>query len=485
MKRHFKTILILAFLAVINIRCTGTSGGSDAPPGATPMAARTYQYHTLATSELKPIEVQLLTAQSITEIGTLPTGAIYNSSTHTFRWIPKKGQAGDYNFILGVTSANVEHRLTVTVDPLTETQLKTGPLDVYEDGDVGYVFVHGAGDVDRCTDALDLEEYWGDTKNIIAPDTLRRKIVCYDGRNDAEDSALQVAQQILQADCGKYNRCVIITHSMGGLILNHILTHTRVPTLTDPKPSLFDNRFLYQQVKNRALFVISLGSSAGGSKVANIVEDPTSYGLPVSIISFIEALTGYGPSGYTRSNFVSYATRTLAPITEDTEVPFFMVAGFSERQVDEYAGGIINNAELPRLFNEDAELTSLDQIATFRSRSDGLVSFRSACGVASDVVDDGPGRLASLAQQFQYCFQAPKKANFYPWFVTNLNHYLLASPVYNCSNSTSPCRTLFANTTSQTMVEDPNFAQQNAAQVIRTKLTSNVQAYDPTYYIQF
>ena len=485
MQRQLKTILIFSALAIFNISCTDSTSQSDAPPGATPMAARTYEYHTLATSELKPLTVQLDTTKSISEIGNLPEGASYNSTTKTFRWIPKKGQAGDYNFILGVTSANVEHRLTVTVDPITETQLKSGPLDVYNDGDVGYIFVHGAGDTDRCADAQDLDEYWGDTKNIIAPDTVNRKIVCYDGRNDAEVSALQVAQQIMQSTCGRYNRCVIITHSMGGLIMNHILTHTREPNLTDPKPSLFENRFLYQQVKNRTLFVISLGSSAGGSKVANIVEDPTSYGYSVGIINFIEAMTGYGPSGYTRSNFISYATRTLAPITADTEVPFFMVAGFSEKQVDEYAGGIINNAELPRIFNSDSELSTLDQVASFRSRSDGLVSFRSACGVASDVVDEGPGRLASLAQQFQYCYQAPKKANFYPWFAINLNHYLLASPVYNCSNSTNPCRSLFATPTASTMVEDGNFAQKNAAQIIRTKLTSNLQMYDPIHYVQF
>lgn len=484
--KTLKSFGLLITLSLINIHCTGSTG-SDAggPPGATPMPPRTLQTHTLGAMELKPIEIQLDTTKSVPDVGSLPLGARYDGNTKTFRWIPKKGQAGDYNFVLGTTTANVEHRLTVTVDPVSETQLKQGPFDLYKDGDVGYIFVHGAGDADRCADTQNLEEYWGETKNIIAPDTTNRKVVCYDGRKDAEESAQQVAQQILQADCGKFNRCIIITHSMGGLILNHILTHTRAANTQDIKPSLYDNRFLYQSVKNRALFVISLGSSAGGSKVADIVEHPTDYGFPQSIVNYIQALTGYGPSGYTRSNIVYYATQVLAPITDDTEVPFFMVAGFSEKQIDEYPNSVVNNSEMQKIFNGDYELMTLDQVALFRSRSDGLVSFRSACGVASGNVEDGPGRFATLAQHFQYCYSAPKKTNFYPWFATNLNHYLLASPTYDCTNSISPCRVLLANAEQGTMVEDPTFYKKNAAEVIRTKLTSNLTGYEQTLHVQF
>lgn len=491
MKTIVQKLSLLALLLLLNIRCSGAlTGGagntSDGPPGATPLAPRTIQIHTAIADELKPLTVQLETSKYLPYLDApLPFGATYNGNTQTLRWIPKKGQAGVYSFVLGVTNDNVEHRLTLTVNPATEVQLKTGPYDIYQDGDVGYIFVHGAGDADRCTDTQDLEEYWGETKNIIAPYAAQRYVVCYDGRKDAEESAQKVAQQILQADCGKFNRCIIITHSMGGLIMNHILTHTRTPTINDPKQSLFDNRFLYQAVKNRALFVISLGSSAGGSKVANMVEHPQDYGIDQSIVDFIQSTTGYGPSGYTRSNEVYYATHVLAPINEDPEVPFFMVAGFSEKIVDEYEGQNINNSELPKIFNSDYELMALDEIAQFRSRSDGLVSFRSSCGVASDVVDDGPGRNASLIQQFQYCYQAPKKPNFYPWFAINLNHYLLASPTYDCNNTTNPCRVLFANAQNNTMAQDPGLAKKNAAQVIRAMLTRNFSQYNGTVNVQF
>jgi len=489
--RTIKNSTLLAALLLLTVRCTGTSGssnGESGPPGATPLAPRTIQQHNLTATELKPISLQLQTSKAIPSLDTLPPGALYDGNTQTLRWIPKKGQAGEYNFVLGVTNNNVEHRLKVTVNSVSESQLRTGPFGIYKDGDVGYIFVHGAGDVDRCANSQDLEEYWGSSKNVIAPPgTAPRQVVCYDGRKDAEESAAQVAQQILQADCGAYNRCIIITHSMGGLILNHILTHTRTANADDPKPILFDNRLLYQAVKNRALFVISLGSSAGGSKVANMVEHPEQYGIDQSVINFIKAQTGYGPSGYTRSNETNYATQVLAPITADPEVPFFMVAGFSPKIVDEYAdSSTIDSNEFQKIFNNDYELTALDTIAQFKSRSDGLVSFRSACGVASSNVEDGPGRIATIDQQLQYCYQAPKKANFYPWFAINLNHYLLASADgYNCSNSTNACRAYFANSITHTMEYHSFFANKNAAEIIRSKLTSGAASYNGNFDIVF
>lgn len=63
-------------------------------------------------------------------------------------------------------------------------------------------------------------------------------------------------------------------HSMGGLMLEHMFTHIRAPSSKDREPDFYKHRDLYAQVHKKVLFVVAVASAAGGSKVADIIEDP-------------------------------------------------------------------------------------------------------------------------------------------------------------------------------------------------------------------
>lgn len=258
-------------------------------------------------------------------------------------------------------------------------------------------------------------------------------------------------------------------------MLEHMFLHTRAPTASDPEPRMFDQRDLYKAVRERTLFVVSLASAAGGSDSASIVNEDGPRQVGQEAIGVISRVLGANDDA-TRNLVVSYASHVVAPYSEDPGVPFFMVAGFSERTTAEQSGflGSIFNVltdQVPLIvFNGNRELALLDSVVLYQARSDGLVDFRSSCGIASDVEGEGPGRNANLDDHFRYCWNARKKANHYVWFLANLNHYLITGQPYDCRNADVPCVALFPDPAHGTFTMNRNFTGLNAMQVVRQRL---------------
>jgi hypothetical protein len=486
MKHILRVILALLLLAGFQ-NCTGgfkvlSSGNSDGVlsenSSATPTAVPSpFPLFVGNISELQSVTVKIDGAGIVSFPSGLPKGALYDQSLRRFNWIPTRGQAGNYN-IKVFEDGKEKGFIGLSVAGLNETQLHTiGPPFIYSDGDVGYIFVHGRGDLDRCANPAELAAYWGSGPATVEPDPALRLIACYDGRKAVADTAAGVAQQILNANCGKYNKCIIFTHSMGGLMLEHMFTHTRAAVGTDPVPSMFANKDLYQAVKDRTLFVVSLASAAGGSVAASVLNSDGRIRLDEETTSAIGRLFGANDDSI-RNLVVSYATHVVAPITEDPGVPFFMVPGFTEKTAAE-AGGIFGSLfdltfnNLPRVvFNSNRELALLDSYIQYRSRSDGLIDLRGGCGIASDREDEGPGRSATLDQHFRYCWSAPKKPNHYVWFLSNLNHYLITGQSYDCRNTEAPCVTVFPDANQGTFIMDRSLIGLNAMEVARLLLNN-------------
>jgi hypothetical protein len=426
-------------------------------------------------SELQSVFIPLDGKGELSFPDGLPKGLVYQSGLRQLSWIPTRGQAGSYQ--LKVQEDGVEKGLVrLRVAAVSDNQLKIGgPPFLYRDGDIGYIFVHGAGDVDRCTNPADLAAYWGAGPAVVAPDATNRTIVCYDSREAVANVARSVANQILASPCGRLNRCVIFTHSMGGLLMEHILLHIREAQPSDPVPQMYTERILYQAVKERTLFVVSLASAAGGSKAASIVNSQGMFPLTQEAIGSLTRIIGFNDNA-TRNLAVPYASNIVAPYLEDPGVPFFMIAGFTEKTLAEesgFLGGVfnvtLNNIPLV-VFNGDRGLATVDSLALYNSRSDGLVDLRSACGVASDREDDGPGRSVSLEEHFRYCWNSPKKANHFVWFLSNLNHVLIPKLAFNCRNATAPCVALFPNPVSGTFSMDAGLTGLSAMEIARRKL---------------
>jgi hypothetical protein len=219
------------------------------------------------------------------------------------------------------------------------------------------------------------------------------------------------------------------------------------------------NSGTFQQAKSRVLMVISLSSAAGGTKVADYLENPSNQGL-ITISNLVNTMH-LNTAAY-QDLTVQNSTHTYAPFNLDPGVPFFMVAGFSP-----VLFGAIGAAPT-QIFNGDLDLPLVDSVVQPGSRGDGLVDFRSACGVASDDNNNGPGYTASLAQQFQYCATAPKKPNHFAWFAINLNHYLTAGSNGQCLNSVNPCQTFVYQ--NGNMVHANQYDRLDTGQIIRTNL---------------
>jgi hypothetical protein len=425
------------------------------PPPPTPVTP------TLAFSltELTPFSANL---PSLAGVSGLPAGAVFDQKSNSLRWIPQKGQAGVYT--IPGNQANVQ--LTVS----SPASLNQGPPSTYPDGTVGFVYVHGLSQENYCLNPGDLAAYWGLTPQLLSPAPGSSTLSCYDGTRPVEESALIVAQQIMQASCGTHNKCVIVAHSMGNLVMEFILTHARAATAADPEPALFANAALFQQVKSRVIFVISLASAAGGSKIASILTDPGQSSTVQRYAGEFAAVMGQN-SPATRSLAVARATTVLAPVNADPGVPFFMVGGFTAQTSNDYGGisAILGNIPLT-VYDGDLRYAALDPIVRFSARSDGMVDFRSACGVASVNQDDGPGYGAPLQSQLQYCVSAPKKPSHYLWFLSNLNHSVIATPWANCLNASNTCLSYFNNSSGSGLDFNPAYYGLSSVQVIRSKL---------------
>jgi len=85
---------------------------------------------------------------------------------------------------------------------------------------------------------------------------------------------------------------------------------------------------LYKQVRDRTLYVVSLASAAGGSKEADIADDPARH----SILQAIEGTVAQWIGGRRQRDVnltVRNASDIIAPMREDPKVPFFIDRGLT------------------------------------------------------------------------------------------------------------------------------------------------------------
>ncbi len=398
----------------------GSKGGGGSPENpSTGDADASPLLGTSAGKELLPLKITLPSVDLYFKKESIPDGAILAANEREFLWLPQKGQAGTFKLDV-LDAAGAPARYEVSIATMRDDEIAVGPSAWYADGDVGFLFVHGMAQTDICADGDKGWSQWSGLADVLSPRRDLNSPICYDGRARVDSQAKKVAKQILDAPCGMYGRCVVVTHSMGGLMLEYILLRAR-----DGGNTTAEDRALYRSVREKVAFVVSIASAAGGSKVANIVINPDRYPNATLLASVVKPFLASGDAIQTLQ--IDYATHVGAPIDIDPGVPFFMVPGYS---TDEGIGA--------ETFNGQYEFGVIDAQAGFQSRSDGLVSFRSSCGVASDKEDDGPGRYTGLSGQYQYCFGAPKKPSHHPWFSINLNHTLIQQPV-GCSDSLYGC----------------------------------------------
>lgn len=430
---------------------------------------------TISASETQPLSVNIRSSEMLSA-SLLPAGASYDADHGLFLWLPKVGQAGVQTIAFKTAEGTVALKLNLQISALTSAERAAGPRDGASDGDVGFIFIHGLGEIDRCANPADLAMYWGFGPTRLARGS-KATVLCYDGRLSAETVAPQIAKKILAADCGRFNRCILVTHSMGGLVAEFMMTHARGAKSGDPEPALFSNADLFAAVKSRTLSVISLASAAGGSKVADIA-----VGSPSSAFSlFASQITDWmgrdTPS--VRSVQVLRASLILAPLNEDPGVPVYMVPGFSPQTAwewDPWSGGLYGavTSDIPlQVFQGDTSLTGLDGVMQTKARSDGLIDFRSGCGLRSADANGGPGYSSSLLAQLLYCAKWEKKPNHFVWFASNLNHFLIPKDWAGCANTDAPCQSFDFDVSNQTLTVNPSRNGWSAVRVARAKLDEN------------
>ena len=453
--------------------------GAEVDADASETAPADEQSAALTATELLPVSLTFQTEEGASLfLEALPPGAVFDGSTSRLLWIPQRGQAGEYVFYSVEQSpqgaGRRPHRLSVV--PISDARLRSGPPAGYADDEVGLIFVHGKGSQDNCADTDLLHDYWRRFDETVAPDAALRKLVCYNGRHAVATDAPKVARQILSANCGRANKCIIVTHSMGGLMINHMFTHARPARSGDPEPAMFAEHALYQQVRERTLFVISVASAAGGSKAADIVADGDSHSWGQEAVGAL--YDWFDPSTPAADNLViRYATRVAAPLDADPGVPFFMVATYLDRVVERVLSGSVRWV-FDWLDGDVAAqgLTALDAVVNFSSRSDGLVSFRSSCGVASDNDKDGPGHNADLRRHFDYCYRAPKKPNHFVWFASNVDH---AAVLQRKPGKCKDCEHVFPYQRRETLLRASDYDDKTTGEVIWAELHRTAEPGEP------
>lgn len=431
--QQWRSFVILSSSLYIFLACA-----DSVPPERTPTAHWKDSFYSASVSHqpilqtftlksLVPQYVQL--PPDVTLVHTnLPRGSMYDASTHSLRWLPHQTQVGKH--LLKVRQQEQDTVVVLDVDAHAEEVLNLGPPGQYKDSDVGYVYIHGMSMKNYCTDDDKGWNVWKWTADILSPDTNNRAAVCYDGRGRIDHQAADVARQIIDSPCGVFNKCIVVTHSMGGLMIEYILLHAKEGS----KVTVWE-RELFRQAQEKTLFVLELGSASGGAELANVVKHPEQYPRHKHLMGQIGKLI---PSQDAIDVLaLDFATQEAAPLDEDPGVPIFMVPGYSrtilarEEEVD---------LGVKDVFNGRLDLAALDRSMALNARNDGLVTFRSSCGIASDDEKDGPGYHAPLEDQFSYCFLAPKKPRHHVWFTMNLHHFAIYSPFAKCQKDPSACQ---------------------------------------------
>ncbi len=423
------------------------------------------------------------------QVTNAPSGAkLDNGYLH---WLPGRGQVGLFTFNLDAMEGEKvlsTKPYTIQVKQLPDDFLKFhGPAGVYDDADIGYIFVHGKTSTNLCTEPTGASSYWQGSEEIIAPNEQLRTLVCYDGTEAVENVAKKVAESIIAAPCGKYGKCIVITHSMGGLVMEHIFLHSSPKDVL--RPALYKDHELYKKVKLKTAMTISIASAAGGSRAADMVLDLNGTGFLEKIEGSSMASDFQKDSASTESLTVAQSSAVLAPASLDPEVLFMMVPGYSpivkmqfEGLLDIWLGE--QSEPDPLLFNGSIDYARVDSIVGFSSRSDGVIAFRSSCGIKSYYADDGPGHDEYLNDHVKYCVEEPKKDNHYVWFLSELHHNLVAWPVdcvennYRC-NILKPSSGTFSYFTSE-------HSGKSAIHTIRALLTAELpyDATNPSFLIK-
>lgn len=417
---------------------------------------------TLTLQSLVPRKIQLPVGVNLIDEGW-PQGLRYDAENHIISWLPQQNQAGAYE--LKLSQEQRDGVLVLEVEAQPEETLRLGPPRSYRDGDVGYIYVHGMSMTNYCATDEKGWKAWRAAADIVSPDENTRSAVCYDGRGRVDQQAAAVAQQIIDAPCGAFNRCIMIAHSMGGLMIEYILLHADESSHPDAA-----ERELFRRVREKILFVVELGSASGGAEVANVVKYPERYPKLKHLMGSIGKLV---PSRDAIDVLaLDFATQIGAPLNGNPQVPVFMVPGYSRKNLLSKTQKTIR-ADGP--FNGRLELAALDRSMALNSRSDGVVTFRSACGIASDDETAGPGYKASLNEQFEYCFLSPKKPQHHVWFSMDLNHYAIASPFSLCQSEPSSCQVHTLDTDDQ-IIKRTDLQGMDSMQVMRYFLANATDA---------
>ena len=274
--------------------------------------------------------------------------------------------------------------------------------------------------------------YWNYYKNTLLPGNKGRVVsVPWSSKDRLNNGIVRSVAQRIKAEMAKglcANKCVIITHSTGGLVADHLLS-----SALDSRGSTYD----YSEIASKVALVIDLASAAGGSEVGALARD-VAYGVGCSniITKQIMGLIFKGVNCGAGEDSIG-VTNDLVPTrarqingSQFTYTPTLMVAG--EGTADWF--GPITHLILP-------------------GNDDSVVAMHSTCGANSAAAVDScvsnmkpNGELTNVS--------APKGlyAAHYPWIMTQEEHNAMTNGSKPSSRETLASRSYgnFAEVNSST-----------------------------------
>lgn len=244
--------------------------------------------------------------------------------------------------------------------------------------------------------------YWNYyVKTLLPYNTGRVVSIPWSSKDRLNKGIIRGVSERIKAEMAKglcANKCVMITHSTGGLVADHLLS-----SALDSRGSSYD----YSEIANKIAIVIDLASAAGGSEVGALARD-VAYGVGCSniitqkilglIFKGVNCGAGEDSIGVT-NDLVPTRARQING-SQFTFTPTLMVSG--EGTADWF--GPLTHLILP-------------------GNDDSVVAMHSTCGANSAAAVDScsasmkpNGELANVS--------APKGlyAAHYPWIMTGEEH---------------------------------------------------------------
>ena len=244
--------------------------------------------------------------------------------------------------------------------------------------------------------------YWNYYKNTLLPGNKGRVVSFHWSSKDRlTNGVVRSLADRIKTEIGKglcANKCVMITHSTGGLVGDYLLS-----SAIDSKGSSYD----YKIISDKVAVVIHLASAAGGSELASIVRD-VAFGVGCTnsltqtiagwIFKGVNCGAGEDSIGVTNDLVPTRARQVNG--SQFTYTPTLMLAGEGTAGVQ----GAVGNLLLP-------------------GNDDSVVAMHSTCGANSSTPVDScsatvkpNGELTSVkAPQGFY-------AAHYPWIMTQEDH---------------------------------------------------------------